>query len=217
LKTEVLTGEFLNRLFFKTLKFLGIRILKRFFDFEVENFQNVPPTGPFIVAANHFSFMDPPVLQAACPRRIIFLMTEKYYTPIWGRWFFKLMHCIPLRDESPYNIDPLKKSLKVLKEGKVIGIFPAGSVSKKGLIREGRPGTLLLAEKSDAPILPAFISGTYQALPRHAKFFRKAKIKVIFGIPINFSNLSEGLKGKEGLKRASKNLTQEIRKLRPSS
>jgi 1-acyl-sn-glycerol-3-phosphate acyltransferase len=209
-------GELFNDLFFNTLKLLGVSILKIFFSFKTKNCHFVPAKGPFIITANHFSFMDPPVLQAACPRRIIFLMTEKYYNPIWFRWFFKSMHCIPLRDETPYNIGPLKKGLKVLKEGKVIGIFPEGGVSPNGIIREGMAGTLLLAQKSNAPIIPAYISGTYQALPRQAKFFRKAKIKVIFGNPVTFSELSEGLKGKEGLQKGIENLMQQIRELAPN-
>ena len=154
--------------------------------------------------------MDPPVLQAACSRRIVFMMTEKWYNPIWGRWFFRSMHCIPLREGTPYNIGPLKKSLRSLKEGNVIGIFPEGGVSRDGSPREGMPGTLLLAEKSDAPIVPAFISGTYRALPRHARFFRKAKIKVVFGSPVSFGALSKGLRGKESLREASENLMSTI-------
>ncbi|MBW1679559.1 MAG: 1-acyl-sn-glycerol-3-phosphate acyltransferase [Deltaproteobacteria bacterium] len=179
----------------------------------MKNIHHVPTTGPFIITANHSSFMDPPVLQAACPRRIIFMMTEKYYNPIWVRWFFKSMHCIPIREGTPYNIGPLKKGLKVLSQGKVIGIFPEGGISQSGVIRDGRPGTLLLAEKSDAPILPAFISGTYLSLPRDAKFFRKAKIKVIFGSPVIFDELSQGLKGKEGLQMATDNLMRKIKQL----
>ena len=213
LNNKFFIAGFLNHLFFKALKYLVVSLLKVFFAFEVRNIHHVPAAGPFIITANHFSFMDPPVLQAACPRRIIFMMIEKYYNPIWVRWFFKSMHCIPIREETPYNIGPLKKGLKVLRQGKVIGIFPEGGISQSGVIRDGRPGTLLLAEKSDAPILPAFISGTYLALPRDAKFFRKAKIKVIFGSPVIFKDLSKGLKGKEGLQIATDNLMRKIKEL----
>ena len=206
-------GEIFNNLFFFGLKFLGRVLLKVFFSLEVININHVPATGPFIITANHFSFMDPPVLQAACPRRIYFMMTEKYYRPILGRWFFKLMHAIPLRENTAYNIGPIKIGLKNLHQGNVIGIFPEGGISKTGVIQEGRPGTLLLAQKSNSSILPVFISGTYQALPKPAKFFRKAKIKVIFGNPINYEKLSEGLKGKQGLEKATQNLIQKIRDL----
>jgi 1-acyl-sn-glycerol-3-phosphate acyltransferase len=200
----------LNNLFFKSLKFLGHRLLKTFFFFEAVNIHQVPSIGPFIITANHFSFMDPPVLQAGCPRRIHFLMTEKYYNPIWGRWFFRLMRAIPVRENTAYNIGPVKIGLEILKHGNVVGIFPEGGISKTGIIQDGRPGTLLLAQKSKVSILPVFISGTYLALPKHAKFFRKANIKVIFGNPITYEELSRGIKGKKGLEEATKNLIKKI-------
>ncbi len=190
-----------------------VRLLRVFFAFEVENTRHVPAIGSFILAANHVSFLDSVVLQAACPRRLTFMMAEKYYNPFWGRWFFRLMNCIPLRDDTSYNIGPLKKGLKVLKKGNGIGIFPEGGISPHGELRDARPGTLLLAEKSSAPIVPAFISGTYQALPRHARFFRRATIKVLFGGQVSFRDLSKGLKGKKGLKEASKNLMNVIKAL----
>ena len=213
MKNGLSIASFCNDIFFNVLKFLDFAILKIFFSFEIKNLHHLPITSPFIITANHFSFMDPPVLQAACPRRIIFFMTEKFYNPIWGRWFFKLMHCIPLRENTPYHIAPLKRGIKLLKEGKVTGIFPEGGVSRNGKIQDGRPGTLLLSQKTSFPIIPAFISGTYQALPRHAKFFRRSKIKVIFGCPVYFNDLSNGLKGKKGLERATKNLIQIFRDL----
>ena len=179
----------------------------------MENTHHVPAIGSFILVANHVSFLDSVVLQAACPRRITFMMAEKYYNPFWGRWFFKLMGYIPLRDDTSYNIGPLKKGLKVLKHGNGIGIFPEGGISPHGELRDARPGTLLLAEKSSAPIVPAFISGTYQALPRHARFFRRAPIKVFFGGHVSFLELSHGLKGKNGLKEASRNLMNVIKAL----
>jgi 1-acyl-sn-glycerol-3-phosphate acyltransferase len=123
------------------------------------------------------------------------------------------MRAIPLRDNTVYNIGPVKTGLEILKHGNVIGIFPEGGISKTGIMQEGRPGTLLLAQKSNVPILPAFISGTYLALPKHAKFFRKAKIKVIFGNPITYAELSRGVKGKKGLEDATQNLIQKIRDL----
>jgi 1-acyl-sn-glycerol-3-phosphate acyltransferase len=213
LENKASFGGVLNNLFFKSLKFFGHRLLKTFFSFETVNIHQVPPTGPIIITANHSSFMDPPVLQAACPRRIHFLMTDKYYNPIWGRWFFRLMGAIPLRENTAYNIGPVKIGLEILKNGNVIGIFPEGGINKTGVIQEGRPGTLLLAQKSNVSILPTFISGTYLALPKHAKFFRKAKIKVIFGKLITYEELSRGVKGKKGLEEATQNLIQKIRDL----
>ncbi|MCX8011697.1 MAG: 1-acyl-sn-glycerol-3-phosphate acyltransferase [Desulfobacterota bacterium] len=213
MNTKIFQENIADKLFFSGLKLIGYALLKVFFSFEVINSSIVPRNNPFILTANHFSFMDPPVLQIACPRRIYFFMTEKYYNPLWSRWFFQIMHAIPLREKSAYNISPIKTGLKLLENGKVIGIFPEGGISKMGIIQPGKPGTLLLAQKAKVPILPAFISGTYQALPRQAKFFRKAKIKVTFGNPITYNELSDGLDKKLGLEVATKNLIQKIKEL----
>jgi 1-acyl-sn-glycerol-3-phosphate acyltransferase len=206
-------GCILNFFFFRILKWSGRKILNTFYSFETINTHLVPTAGPFIITANHSSFMDTPVLQIACPRRITFLMTEKYYRLIWGRWFFKLMRAIPVRENTSYNIAPIKAALEVLRDNNVIGIFPEGGISKTGIIQDGRPGTLLLAQKAHVDVLPVYISGTYRALPRHAKFFRKSKIKVIFGPPTTFDELSKNIKGRNGLEVATKNLLHKISEL----
>jgi 1-acyl-sn-glycerol-3-phosphate acyltransferase len=208
--------QVLNTVCYKALRSIAVILLKSFFSFRVVNPRLVPTQGPFIVNANHCSFMDPVALQAACPRRIIFMMTEKFYNPLWIRWFFRLMYAIPLRDSTPYNIGPLKKGLRILQEGKAIGIFPEGGISLSGAVQEGRPGTMLLAQKSQASLVPAFISGTHQALPRNARFLHKAKIAVIFGEPVGFEDLCRGSKGQEGLQRATESLMQRIKDLAPA-
>ena len=70
---------FLNNTFFFVLKAIGVVLLKVFFHIQVQNAGYVPRKGPLIVAANHFSYMDPVALQSMFPRRIAFMMTELYY------------------------------------------------------------------------------------------------------------------------------------------
>lgn len=206
-------GEFFNTLFYRSARLVGVPLLRLLFSLKVQNASLVPSRGALLIAANHCSFMDPVVLQAACPRRIIFMMTERYYNPLWGRWFFKQMQAIPLREGTVYNVGPLRKGVKALQEGKAIGLFPEGGISRTGALQEGQPGILLLAQRTDAPIVPACIFGTYRALPRHAKFPRPAKISVVFAAPRTFFELAEGIGGKEGLRRATWALMEEIKKL----
>jgi 1-acyl-sn-glycerol-3-phosphate acyltransferase len=205
--------ELFNSLFYRLVRLLGMPLLRLFFSLRVENASQVSSHGSLLVAANHCSFMDPVVLQAACPRRIIFMMTERYYNPLWGRWFFKQMQAIPLRENTVYNVGPLRKGMKALQEGKVIGLFPEGGISRTGALQDGQPGILLLAQRSNAAILPAYIRGTFRALPRHAKFPRPGKITVTFGRPKSFRELAAGFSGREGLDRATKALMEEIKDL----
>jgi 1-acyl-sn-glycerol-3-phosphate acyltransferase len=200
----------ISSLVYSILHILAFAILKIYFKFSVHNGHRVPRSAPFIVIANHVSFMDPVVLQCACPQRIVFLMTESYYNPVIVRCFFSLMCCIPLKENTPYNIGALRRALDELERDNVVGIFPEGSISREGVLRDAMPGTLLLAQKTGVPILPAYIYGTYEALPRNARFPRKAAISVSFGQPLAYESLAEGLSGKEGLRAATGNLMKHM-------
>ncbi|OHB85176.1 MAG: hypothetical protein A3J73_05900 [Planctomycetes bacterium RIFCSPHIGHO2_02_FULL_38_41] len=176
----------LNDCFFLMIKAIGVILLKVFYHTRVENRGFIPLDGPLIVAANHFSYLDPIVLQSVFPRRISFMMTELYYEGR-GKWLFKLLRCICVKEKGA-NIGALKAGIAALKKDGVLGIFPEGGVSKEGRLQEGNPGIGFLAIKSGVPVIPAFISGTYEALPKGAKIPKISKIKVTFGKPMRFKN-----------------------------
>lgn len=201
---------FLNNCFFLGLKAIGVILLKVFYHVQVKNRKQIPHKGPLIVAANHFSYMDPVVLQSMFPRRISFMMTELYYEGR-GKWLFKLLHCIRVK-EGGTNITALKAGIEVLKKNGVLGIFPEGGVSKEGRLQEGIPGIGFLVKKSGAPVIPAFISGTYEALPKGAKIPKNSRIKVIFGKPIIFKNIEETANKKEVIE-ITKQIMEQIEKL----
>lgn len=198
---------FLNDCFFFVLKATGVILLRIFYPVRIENRELVPLRGPLIVAANHFSYMDPIVLQAVFPRRIFFMMTELYYEGR-GKWFFQLLHCICVKEKGS-NIAALREGLEVLKKNSVLGIFPEGGVSKEGRLREGDPGVGFLAAKSGAPVIPAFISGTYEALPKGARIPKISRIKVTFGRPLVFDNKEN----KKGVVEITKSIMEHIEKL----
>ncbi len=200
----------LNACLFFVLKAMGIVLLKVFFRIQVENRGRIPRKGPLIVAANHFSYMDPIVLQAVFPRRISFMMTELYYEGR-GKWLFQLLHCICIREKGS-NITALKKGITVLKKNSVLGIFPEGSVSAEGRLQEGNSGIGFLVVKSGAPVIPAFIAGTYEALPKGKVIPGISKIKVIFGNPMTFEIFSKNTK-KEGIEEITKRIMGQIESL----
>lgn len=201
---------FLNNCFFFVLKAIGVVLLKVFFHIQVQNAGHVPRKGPLIVAANHFSYMDPVVLQSMFPRRIAFMMTELYYEGR-GKWLFQLLHCICVKEKGS-NRTALKQGMEVLNKNDVLGIFPEGGVSQEGRLQEGNPGIGFLAVKSGAPVIPAFIAGTYKALPKGTKIPKISRIKIIFGKPMTFNNVSEHGK-KKGIEEITKVIMERIEKL----
>lgn len=201
---------FLNNCFFFVLKTIGVMLLKVFFHIQVQNAGYIPRKGPLIVAANHFSYMDPVALQSMFPRRIAFMMTELYYEGR-GKWLFQLLHCICVKEKGS-NRAALKQGMEVLNKNDVLGIFPEGGVSRDGRLQEGNPGIGFLAIKSGAPVIPAFISGTYKALPKGAKIPKISRITIIFGKPMTFENFNEHEK-KKGIEEITKVIMEHIEKL----
>lgn len=185
-------------------------MLRIFYHVRAENREQIPLLGPLIVAANHFSYMDPIVLQAMFPRRISFMMTELYYEGRW-KWFFKILHCICVKEKGS-NIAALKEGIEVLKKNDVLGIFPEGGVSREGRLQEGNPGIGFLVVKSGVPVIPAFISGTYEALPKGAKIPKISRIKVTFGRPMIFDNI-KNRKNKTGIVEITNSIMEQIEKL----
>jgi 1-acyl-sn-glycerol-3-phosphate acyltransferase len=144
--------------------------------------ENVPMTGPLIVACNHVSNLDPPLLGANCPRQISYMAKKELFEiPVLGSLISGL---------GAYSVDrqgsaraAIKRSLEILNAGGCVGIFPEGGRNVHG-DKEARTGAALLASLANAPVVPACITGSAEA-------GRLGQIKVAFGRPMT---LPEGRK-----------------------
>ena len=114
----------------------------------VEGGGNIPSGGPIILVANHTSYSDPPLIGAALNRRV--------HYPIFGTILHRL-EAFPVK-RGAVDRSAIRKALDILREGKVLGMFPEGTRIKTGQLGEAQPGVALLATKSGAPILPVGIS-----------------------------------------------------------
>ena len=127
---------------------------------------NVPRKGPLIVVSNHLNNADPPVLEHAVRRDIHWLTKAEWFkTPVIG-WMFRLAGMIPVR-RFEADLHALREAQKLLDRGGCLGMFPEGTRSKTGALKEGEPGSALIALRSGAPIVPVAIWGTEKVhLPR---------------------------------------------------
>lgn len=140
-----------------------IAIFKLFFRLKVEGLENLPQKTNFIAVANHASFLDPLVIMAAIPRKIHCIALRDLYRVSAISWFLQITDTLPSGSSSEKAIDLLTKN-------KNVGLFSEGGVSRDGKLKEFRRGAALLAMKTGRPIVPFAILGTYEALPRSAKF-----------------------------------------------
>lgn len=167
--------------------------------------QNVPENGPLIVACNHVSYLDPPVLGSACPRRISYMAKEELFRiPVLGP-AIRAVGAYPVDRQGPATA-AVKRSVEVLRGGGAIGIFPEGTRNREGLA-EVRGGVALLASLARAPVVPACIVGTGQAV-------RFKQIRVFFGPAMRLA--SERKASREEMANFTDEVMRAIRSLQTS-
>jgi len=135
-------------------------LLKHLTDTQYKGIENVPSSGGVLVATNHLSRMDIPVL-FLIPNRpeMTALVTTKYLQYPLIRWFIVTAKGIWL-DRDTADFGAFRQAVKALDEGKAVGIAPEGTRSKTGQLLEGKPGTAMLALRAHVPIVPVAITGT---------------------------------------------------------
>ena len=182
-------GEFtfFQAMLYRLSQLIGKLILHCYFRVRVEGRENIPPTGAYIVAANHVSLLDPFIIASLVPRVIHYLTYAFYYDLPACHWYCKRVYNIPLKKDGK-DISALKRALRVLKAGELLGIFPEGRRSETGQMGKGEPGAALIALKANVPILPVGIRGAYEALPKGAKFPTPHRITVTFGKPFRLTD-----------------------------
>jgi 1-acyl-sn-glycerol-3-phosphate acyltransferase len=157
------------------------------FGLEVRGQEHVPTRGGFVVASNHVSYLDPPVVGVACPRRVAFMArTTLFAHPLLGM-FLRGVHAIPLR-RGEADHGAIGEAIARLRRGLGVAIFPEGTRQLSGVLGAARRGVGLLAVSAQVPIVPALVTGTFEAMPPEAKRLARAKIRVAFGPAIPYTS-----------------------------
>lgn len=180
-----------------TIKTIGIEI-------EVEGKENIP-TDPCVFISNHTSILDIPILFKTISKPIGFIAKkEMLKVPVLGYWLEKA-HCVPLdRSNAREAVKSISEGVKNIKEGFSMVIFPEGTRGKRGRVGEFKKGSLKLATRAKALIVPVTIEGANKGF-EDEKRFKPCKVRIVFGKPINPSELS-----KEELVELATSIREEI-------
>lgn len=132
------------------------------FSWKVEGRENVPLTGPVILVANHVHVIDPILLVFGLPRWITFVAKEELFHSLFLRLWLRWAGSLPLQRHGKVVEKQriLESARKALDKGLILGMFPEGGRSHDGKLRKGKPGSAVIASKTDVPLLPVGISGT---------------------------------------------------------
>ena len=176
----------------------------------INNFENVPTEYPFIIVANHESYIDPVIIKEifeSYRKKCVFYLTkiESYNSPI-KRYFFNSVGTIPL-DRQKKDIQALNSAVEKLSEGEIIGLFPEGTRSRDGKLHTGKTGAVRLALIAKCPMLPIGIKNSYELWPPKKKLPSLKKIVIVnVGKPISL----EEYYGKEVTKELLRKLTDDV-------
>lgn len=162
-------------------RFLGILLFKFLFHLEVRGIENLEGIGSScIIAPNHQSYLDPPVLGIAFPRKLKYFAKADLFNIPFLSFLVRHLGAIPI-DRDIMSSMTLREGIKVLKEKNWLVIFPEGTRSKSGKMSPPKQGIGFLHYKSRAPVIPVWLEGPGRALPVDSKFIKPVKIKVIIG------------------------------------
>jgi 1-acyl-sn-glycerol-3-phosphate acyltransferase len=149
------------------------------------NPERVPAEGAVILAANHASYMDPPLVGSSLPRDLHYLARESLFKYPGVRQWLHSMNAVPV-DRDGGGAKGLKAILDRLLAGGGIILFPEGTRTHDGTFQRGRSGVGLAVIKSTAPVVPVRVFGTYEAWGRHVRIPKPHPVVVKFGEPMYF-------------------------------
>lgn len=181
----------MSRVIYGLLWVLFNGVARLLFRFRTEGVHHFPKTGGVIVAANHASYLDIPLLGCAIPRRVFFLGRDNLFPHRFVNWALQRLGWIPLKT---HRLDrkALGVALAHLQAGEPVVIFPEGRRSDDGALKRGKPGLGYLVAESQCQVIPVYISGTFKVLPVGAQWPKFYPVGVTFGKPLDFQKDDEG-------------------------
>ncbi len=196
--------------------FIVRNFLKLFFKivmgFKVYGVENVPKKGGFILAGNHVSHLDPPALASASPRVLHFMARDTLFNNRVLGWIIGSCNSFPVR-RGEADLGAIKEAVRRLKNGKVLLIFPEGTRSQSGEIQAAQPGIGYLSLMAGVPILPAYVRGTDEAMPKGARSIKRVRVSVCFGNIVEPQKLGLSSDRRQASQQLADHIVGEIKRL----
>lgn len=187
------------------------KILKPFFHFvalilyrvKKVGEENVPKEGAFVLCGNHVHALDAPALVVTAKRKIVFMAKAELFENKFIKWLAGVFEVIPVK-RGKQDLESMKKSLKAISNGDILGIFPEGT--RKGLSKnvKVKTGAAFMALRTGVPIIPVGIQGTFKPF---------TKVIINYGKPMDFSEYKSNKPEKEVLEKITSEVMDEIIKL----
>jgi 1-acyl-sn-glycerol-3-phosphate acyltransferase len=185
-----------------------------YFRMESVGDENLAASGPMLLVCNHASNLDPPFVGTTARRHMHFLAKEELFNiPLFGP-FIARINAHPI---NRVGVDrrALRECQEILSGGGALVIFPEGTRTRDGKLQEAKPGGAMIAAQAQVPIVPVYIEGSFEALPRGRWFPRPKKVRVHYGKPFNAADAMKGAGRRERYEALSAEMMRRIAQLEP--
>ena len=147
----------------------------------------LPRRGGVVLCPNHTSYLDPAFVQLVVRRRLVFVMTSRFYEVPRVRWFYRLVSAVPIGTGGRSARKGIRRAMALVKRGHAVVIFPEGRLSTDGHLNDAQRGIGTLARRTGVPIIPVAIAGAIHTWPKGASRPQGARVRVAFGKPMHYA------------------------------
>jgi 1-acyl-sn-glycerol-3-phosphate acyltransferase len=157
------------------------KAVSAYYRLDVTGIENVPRAGPAVLAMNHDSLLDIPLLVLASPRPVWFMAKAELFPGGFPSWFFHVLGAFPVR-RGGFDLPAIRAALEALNRGLLLAMYPEGTRGPS--LGPFLPGSAWLALATRAPLIPVAITGTADAMPRGSRVPRRTHVHIRFGEPL---------------------------------
>jgi 1-acyl-sn-glycerol-3-phosphate acyltransferase len=184
-----------------------------FFRGDVAGLKNLPRSGGYIVAANHASHLDPPIVGLFLPRQVSFFARKTLWKPGLAAWWLTAVGTIPVDRDGGMSVEAIKRVLQALSRDKVVIVFPEGTRSATGELQAPKPGVGLIACKARVPVVPARVFGSFEAFGRDGRLRLGTPVSVSYGPALLPSDYDHPADGKDRYARTAGRIMEAINRI----
>ena len=189
-----------------------------FFRGEVAGLENLPKAGGFLLAANHASFIDPPMIGCQISRQIAYFARKTLWKGGLSSWWLDSVGTIPVDRDGGQDVSAIKRVLRAIKDERGLILFPEGTRTADGKLQPAKPGVGFIAIKTQVPVVPVRIFGSFEAFGKGRPLRLGTPVTVVFGAPLAPSFYDDAKAGKDRAQVASDRIMAEIARIeRPAT
>jgi len=172
----------------KLAQVLGRVLTTCLFDLKVFGLNNVPREGGILLVANHQSYLDPLLIGVRLSRPLNYVGKSELFSNRFAARFLRFLNAFPLR-QGEGDIGAIKQTIARLREGRLLALFPEGERTPNGQMLPLQGGVGLVVRRAKVPVVPVAIDGSFDVWPLFRSMFRRGRIHLIYGPPMDLSNL----------------------------